>query len=1214
MTTTTTTTIVSLACDARDLLLEAGAAAADVLAPTITLLGGSWLRVVYGVPAAVGLAACESYAGSDAGDCYAVAWDDVDGDVTMALQLRSNGSSTRRHCLPGTVTLGECFPSTYSYEYSVSDQDGSWGKVDPGGASMRILFSPLYRMSVVLLAGNTAVLPIVVELVERADVAASVHLHANANTSTGAALEAARLIDPSSGEAVAFRSAVAAMLNDHAAASSAAGSLPAAAGDINVTASSVEAPEGRNSGVYYLEVNFTVAVVVVGGSSGSEEIQTQLEQRSSQVIEAIISASSCNATNSTAPVPASLDAYLTAAASAEGVSLASTVLGLSAPITSTPVSREVDTGSANHAALRAEISEVSDSLEATTETAAVVETLTSEGTAWVEEAPQEVQASWTWATRLDSDSGHVEALAESMAVLSPPGQSNDKLSTIGADLALSTNLAEAVAERAADALEGAILGSASREAQPPPPATSPQQAGVDGVGGANGASDSSFSASELTGSGLERYIEEEVVAGLVLSVWRGTVETNASACRTRFLGVQLGHRGDQCFHSAGSTEPYGIDPVFNRRSQLYSPWLEGREGEFYNLSSHGEVLDSGKRVMRPFTSVPSAGLGRNGFSLVVSRQLSGDRAGSLVSLVSDGHLLDDATARVRMQLVTYNPEGSFYTNSKVEFTRNAGGFYRVDHDISTHEEQFWAPRQNFVKAAVEALWAAVILIMFTVDVWQFLQEINDRRGFTWLHALRVFSTSHAGGSAVQVAALVVYHRILVQQSDFFIHGAYDVYEDNYSPANFLLINRLTEAGGTHRWAWEEDVVGVRGLASALADMDGVSALQSLYRALQALALLAMLLRLVFMVRWQQRLAMVTSILGTAWVPIGHLLATLGGLIAAYSVAAHVLHGYRCEDLSTVEGACSVLALATLSGSLQLCDAAAGGGIGASQLDAFVTALLVVSYTAVVILVGMSLFLAILLDDYFGDEERLANIRSAPDFHTQILALLRNRGCQLMRIRGWPRDELVLRVLRQSLRRVRGPRRTGSVQWSAHREGWAHRSRLLRTMSKLWSSATALGLPGGPRAAVVWAGGVQLTPEALRGLLDALDPVGTEEEEEEEEQGGEVGVEGAMGQQERGIWRRRRKGKREAELLAEVVRMQMPCSSDKMAYRVVQCLAENRMAESQAEKRGPVPPRKGDGGRAKGRLGEIQALVKDMQGRLAEAQASMRRHSEVGAKL
>eukprot|EP00892_Ulva_mutabilis_P012434 jgi/Ulvmu1/9563/UM053_0052.1 len=160
--------------------------------------------------------------------------------------------------------------------------------------------------------------------------------------------------------------------------------------------------------------------------------------------------------------------------------------------------------------------------------------------------------------------------------------------------------------------------------------------------------------------------KNEVITGLLLHQTREPVPGGKHRCHARFS------RLDPACHSKApmpasppnpaseattaarqhSAAAYGSDPMFNPRSGLYSPQLQGREASFYNTSAEAQQVSA---VAMPygFFPRPSPGLPA-GFPVVFETSQRREPILRLLRVLRDGVFIDSRTEHLMATFATAN--------------------------------------------------------------------------------------------------------------------------------------------------------------------------------------------------------------------------------------------------------------------------------------------------------------------------------------------------------------------------------------------------------------------------------------------------------------------------------------------------------------------------------------------------------------------------------
>ncbi|KAK3273248.1 hypothetical protein CYMTET_18494, partial [Cymbomonas tetramitiformis] len=310
--------------------------AGDVHPPVVSTLGPEHLTLDYGEGTRGGtLQPCAEYAqappppSAESGGrhgralpagCYAVAWDEEDGDLSAQIgyrQRRECGAPSGREgalcgapaCRLDALEQGACQPGEYMYEYYVADASGLRGAAT-----------------------------VTVTLRESARITSVVQLEAG--TEEQARAQAEMLQEVSSNEARAFRTAIAALLSDHGSSSGAPETAPDDVEVINATADGT-----------LVDVEFSILVAVV-----EPAMDQAIAAQQAQLLDSVDGAEN-----------ASLAAYLVSAAVASNATLPTVVAQLGPEFSEQERTKEVDVVEMAKGALQGEVwhlSAVAKELEA----------------------------------------------------------------------------------------------------------------------------------------------------------------------------------------------------------------------------------------------------------------------------------------------------------------------------------------------------------------------------------------------------------------------------------------------------------------------------------------------------------------------------------------------------------------------------------------------------------------------------------------------------------------------------------------------------------------------------------------------------------------------------------------------------------------------------------------------------------------------------------
>ena len=170
-----------------------------------------------------------------------------------------------------------------------------------------------------------------------------------------------------------------------------------------------------------------------------------------------------------------------------------------------------------------------------------------------------------------------------------------------------------------------------------------------------------------------------------------------------------------CLGAELDTRPFGVDAAFLPGSRAYDPALNA--SQFYD-TSHGspEVGPSG--VPYGFFAQPWVGFPL-GFPVVVQAGIAGSSAGMLAAYMVDGGYLDNNTATLTMEVLTYNAAAGSMSLTVAALDFKGGGGAGVAVDSTTRTMPVGAV--DSATLAVAALWGAGVVISLATSAARVLK-------------------------------------------------------------------------------------------------------------------------------------------------------------------------------------------------------------------------------------------------------------------------------------------------------------------------------------------------------------------------------------------------------------------------------------------------------------------------------------------------------------
>ncbi|KAL0041497.1 hypothetical protein WJX79_005389 [Trebouxia sp. C0005] len=118
-------------------------------------------------------------------------------------------------------------------------------------------------------------------------------------------------------------------------------------------------------------------------------------------------------------------------------------------------------------------------------------------------------------------------------------------------------------------------------------------------------------------------------------------------------------------------QPYGQDPVFNPFSSIFDEDLPGLDANYYNITTgSGEVSSVGSpygwysQNMQDYST---------GFVAIFDVLISTNRSQQILTMLQDGHYLDDQTASLELKLLTFNRQMRVFGVMQMDLQWDYGG-------------------------------------------------------------------------------------------------------------------------------------------------------------------------------------------------------------------------------------------------------------------------------------------------------------------------------------------------------------------------------------------------------------------------------------------------------------------------------------------------------------------------------------------------------------
>jgi len=468
-------------------------------------------------------------------------------------------------------------------------------------------------------------------------------------------------------------------------------------------------------------------------------------------------------------------------------------------------------------------------------------------------------------------------------------------------------------------------------------------------------------------------------------------------------------------------KPYGADPVFSSQSELYNPRLLGREGDFYNVSSGSDEVDSNGFPHAWFhSSLPSH---PEGFPLVLDAGVSKSRLDRLWRYVLDGRYADRRMEGVTAELATYNADLHLLGFLKVAFTLlPQGGFkHSMKYSVipANNGSRLLASQLTLYAVGIAGLVFLALGLSRLPALHALLarqvRRIRRRRAAAMKPANSELHSNASSALDVAIGMLLLISAVyggaaLNLATTFSSRSSYQVYDSPTSmPARFFMLRRHEEVASvqdlsveapataalTHsgRWGMQRDSSGLQDMASHFSDVDRLADMVQAAKALSGVAVILAITRVVVAWRWQPRVRIILGTLTRALPDLYYFSLTAAVVLLLMAGWGHLLMGSIYQPFATFGGTLNWVMLFFIAGDLS----SASGAVAVTQavranaaqllpVQLLLIRLWLISLAVFVYLMLVSFLFAILGVAFFV--EKFLQDGGAPSIVSQIRTIMR----------------------------------------------------------------------------------------------------------------------------------------------------------------------------------------------------------------------------------
>ncbi|CAI5470656.1 unnamed protein product [Closterium sp. Yama58-4] len=520
---------------------------------------------------------------------------------------------------------------------------------------------------------------------------------------------------------------------------------------------------------------------------------------------------------------------------------------------------------------------------------------------------------------------------------------------------------------------------------------------------------------------LSRFVAEQnrVLIGLIIEQKRW----DAVTCQpSRFSSLF-----QNCMNGT-STAPFGVNPHFLPSSSLYSPDAQ--------LALDDSLASADVDTMQPIATRPDgvpygfqvAKANEKVFPVIFDINLDNEAATRRLQYLADSFFIDNATQSVSVAMLTYNGDSSLFVYTTVRLNFEIGGKIAVTYSVDPVDVELYSSSADWVRLTVTVLYVCAVvwnLIEELVEAFQCWLETGrgwDAPGLTvtvlyvcavvwnlieelveafqcWLETGRIFSYFRTLWNwldvlslTIQFIGIIMWFIISVQMAGGFqVQPRYDIYVTGDSPFVWRLPGSFhvqprydIYVTGNSAFVWRRLQYPPVGYEQAQAVYDSIRNLvqwRSILVSLQGINVFLFLLRLLKLMDFQPRIAILTRTMVAAFPALVHFFLLWAIMFIGFSLYAYVVFGRTLEQFSTV-------AMSMVSCFLILINDNSTGYFFI-QLEGWnLTAAIIfwVAYISVMVFVMLNVLIAIVVDAFL---EVRKSTEESPAFPVDMWYVLRN---------------------------------------------------------------------------------------------------------------------------------------------------------------------------------------------------------------------------------
>ncbi|GJP51052.1 hypothetical protein CLOM_g10222 [Closterium sp. NIES-68] len=467
------------------------------------------------------------------------------------------------------------------------------------------------------------------------------------------------------------------------------------------------------------------------------------------------------------------------------------------------------------------------------------------------------------------------------------------------------------------------------------------------------------SANDTEEVALSRYVAEQnrVLIGLKIEQTRW----DGIDCQPSRFSALFPH----CINGT-STDPFGVNPYFLPSSSLYDPSalvalndsLPGADVDNVQpITVRDDGIPYGFQVAKP---------GENMFPVIFDINLDNEAATRRLQYLADSFFIDNSTQSISVAMLTYNGDSSLFVYTTVRLNFEIGGKIAVTYNVDPVDVELYSSAADWARLTVTLLYVCAV-------VWNLIEELVEAFQ-CWLETGRITSYFRTLWNwldvlslTIQFIGIIMWFIISVQLAGSFqVQPRYNIYVTGDSP--FV-------------WQLHYPPVGYDEAQAVYSSVRNLVQWRSILVSLQGINVFLFLLRLLKLMDFQPRIAILTRTMAAAFPALVHFFLLWAIMFIGFSLYAYVVFGRTLEQFSTV-------AMSMVSCFLILINDNSTGYFFI-QLEGWnLTAAIIfwIAYITVMVFVMLNVLIAIVVDAFL---EVRKSTEESPAFPVDMWYVLRN---------------------------------------------------------------------------------------------------------------------------------------------------------------------------------------------------------------------------------